>query len=363
MTICFGSGICPESDDTIFGGAGDDVILTGSGRDLLLGNGGKDLLVGDTDRDRLIGGDGDDILVGGGIISSFWEVDSELSEEPEGLAIVVGGFSPHPSTLAELLVGGTGDDILIGGSWNDQSEDGFVQSDELNLGSPNLHGFWGGDNILWGGVGDDELYGANGFDTLGGGEGADSLYGYGGVDIIYGGAGDDVIYGGDGDPVTINTGPETSLTLTEELYGGAGFDFINGEGGVDHIFGGAGGDRLHGGDGNDKIWGGDGSDFLHGDAGNDTLTGGADRDYFFYPTDTSTDTITDFNLEEDVIFFADTFEQARIDAYISNATEKTIDGETGLLIEGGGGSIFLIGIGVNDISAIHAEIDVVVTVG
>ena len=56
------------------------------------------------------------------------------------------------------------------------------------------------------------------------------------------------------------------------LWGGAGDDDIDGEGGPDSIIGGAGDDVLKGGDGVDTLEGGAGEDTIDGGPGNDTLS-------------------------------------------------------------------------------------------
>jgi len=332
MTVCSGQF---ELDSTLLGTDGDDILSGGCLTDLIHGGSGNDILVGSVGQDTLFGGDDDDVLVGGGLTSDFWDVETVLSEEEEIAALVQAGDDPHPSTSSDILVGGAGDDLLIGGSWDDQNGDGIAQSGEVNTGSSNVSGFAGGNNILWGGSGHDELYGANGLDTLGGGSGNDLLSGYGGVDVIFGGTGDDTIYGGEGDPDFFFRGDGNSFTLTEELYGGGGNDFIFGEGDVD---------RIYGGDGDDRINGGDGAD---------TLTGGAGADSFIYPQDTARDIVTDFDVSEDQLVFLDRG-QAAADSYISAATEQTINGVTGLLIQGAGGEVFLVGLSESDIANITA---------
>jgi len=101
------------------------------------------------------------------------------------------------------------------------------------------------------------------------------------------------------------------------MYGGAGNDYINGEGGADSIFGGSGNDTLVGDAGVDAIYGGSGNDsidagasadvLLFGGLGDDTIraSDGADviatgdgNDTILVTTVASgfaTDTVTDFN--------------------------------------------------------------------
>ena len=93
---------------------------------------------------------------------------------------------------------------------------------------------------------------------------------------------------------------EANLTLT-------GSNNINGIGNeLDNII--AGNDannRLRGRSGNDTILGNGGSDRIVGGSGNDILTGGDGADRFFrsYST-TGIDTITDFQVNEDKLFFS-----------------------------------------------------------
>jgi Ca2+-binding RTX toxin-like protein len=55
--------------------------------------------------------------------------------------------------------------------------------------------------------------------------------------------------------------------------------------------------------------GGAGNDYLDGGDGNDTLIGGSGADIFklYYRTNAGIDTITDFNILEDKIYFSDVF--------------------------------------------------------
>jgi hypothetical protein len=99
---------------------------------------------------------------------------------------------------------------------------------------------------------------ASGFE-IDGGEGDDQIYLGAGADFVLGGAGDDIIYTGAGD---------------DEIDGGDGDDRLFGEAGDDTIRGGAGNDFIDGGAGDDIIFGGAGDDTIRASAGRDTIDGG-----------------------------------------------------------------------------------------
>lgn len=81
--------------------------------------------------------------------------------------------------------------------------------------------------------------------------------------VLAGTAHDDVIWAGD----TVN-----------RIYGGDGYDIIDGNGGRDRILGGRRDDVLNGGDHRDTLIGGAGGDVLDGGNGNDVIIGGRDDD-------------------------------------------------------------------------------------
>ena len=166
------------------------------------------------------------------------------------------------------------------------------------------------DNTLTGGSGDDEIYGASGKDILNGGAGDDMLDGASGEDILNGGDGEDTLYGqSQNDTLNGGAGNDT-------LYGDTGDDTLNGDQGDDLLFGGSNKDTLNGGAGNDQLSGDGGQDELDGGSGDDTLTGGLGHDlltggagidtFVWTANDTNgTDTITDFNANEDKLDLSD----------------------------------------------------------
>jgi len=207
------------------GGFGNDTLIGGSGEDVLSGGADNDALSGDYvgdfggSSDTLRGGSGNDVISGGG--------------------------------GNDFLYGDFGDDTLRGNSGNDR-----LYGDDVLFGN---YGWFGGDDILEGGLGDDFLYGFGG---------ADNLHGEGGNDYLSGGNGNDNLYG---DKATDNY-----LAGEDTLYGGNGNDYLFGYERNDYLNGGSGVDILSGGDDNDRLFGGQGLDVLNGDAGNDYLDGGND---------------------------------------------------------------------------------------
>lgn len=84
-----------------------------------------------------------------------------------------------------------------------------------------------------------------------------------------------VVQAGDGDD-TVKIMP--GLSVSAEVYGGAGNDVLVAGSAGDALFGQAGNDTLKGGGASDILVGGDGSDLLSGDNGNDVLIGGNGTD-------------------------------------------------------------------------------------
>jgi Ca2+-binding RTX toxin-like protein len=243
-----------DGADRITGGKGTDNLYGGNGNDTIAGREGDDLILGEAGNDRLDGDAGDDVLVGG-----------------------AGNDTLLGDAGRDTLLGGTGDDKIEGGDGND---------------------------VLNGGDGNDTIDGGNGNDTIVGGAGNDRIYGGGGNDSITGGAGNTLVRGGDGNDTIV----AEYNSLSAELYGDNGNDFITGTDGNDTLNGGNGDDTLNGGQFNDVILGGNGNDILTGGAGEDTLTGGGGSDTFVFEGFGSAalisfgvDRINSFNVAEDKI--------------------------------------------------------------
>ena len=115
------------------------------------------------------------------------------------------------------------------------------------------------------------------------------------IENIICGAGDDVI----------------DLTSTNYLISDSGIK-IEGDEGDDTIWG-----TPH----NDEILGGDGNDTIFGGSGNDLLTGGLGGDTFEFTATAGEDTITDFNILDDLLVFYATSGDSK---EVSSATGSTI---------------------------------------
>ena len=145
-----------------------------------------------------------------------------------------------------------------------------------------------------GGAGDDALLGSPKSDSLNGGPGNDTIHGYGGNDTIFGSPGADEVFGDGGNDTADYSAytPGVRLTLDnkpndgpsgdavanihsdiENLIGGHGNDYLQGDPFANKLVGNAGNDTLWGGEGNDTLEGDAGHDQLFGQGGDDTLLG------------------------------------------------------------------------------------------
>lgn len=185
---------------------------------------------------------------------------------------------------------------------------------------------------------DDALFGGEGDDLLDGSAGHDPLFGGAGDDTLDGGSGDDRLDGGDGD---------------DSLFGGEGADHLKGGSGADQLLGGDGKDYLNGGSGDDRLDGGDGADRIYMGAGEDIASGGAGSDWFVFRAedlDGSADTISDFvckGPDMDLLDLRalDLLTDGDCDAWIADNVQQ--DTEGGLLVDLGGGSVYLQAYGVD----------------
>ncbi|PCI62879.1 MAG: hypothetical protein COB37_06050 [Kordiimonadales bacterium] len=322
-------------DRALAGGFGDDTLVARFGNDTLVGGVGSDTfrvsLAPDPDGDTLVntviadyepGVDAPIPLIfpagsssADGIFSSFDDLLANAVEIDGGVVITL--TSSQTLTLEGLTLGDLTEELFLGSVNEAQGSEFLLESYEgagAISGSADsdliLAGFEPDDNKIFGGAGDDVLFGGGGNDQIFGNVGNDSLSGDAGDDIVFGGVGRDEILGGDGD---------------DELYGGAGDDIV---------IGGAGDDSLYGG------------------AGHDFLIGGEGADTFFFNT-TGGGTVVDFDIEEDVLFLANTVTDfTDIQSILDAATFiGGIDASTQVVIDlGGGNSLSLIGFTLEQLS-------------
>jgi Ca2+-binding RTX toxin-like protein len=346
------------SIENAIAGAGDDSLLGddfanwlsgGAGNDRLNSAVGNDTLDGGDGADTIWGGDGDDVFIVG-------DGDVVFEEVGQGIDLILlrhttislGGQDIENVTgdmagLAFSIIGNTLANVLTGGSLAD---------------------------TLQGSTGNDSLVGGAGHDRLDGGDDADTLAGGSGNDTLNGGIGQDWVSYAElttTQAVTVNlaTGRTSGaagrdvLSGVENALGGAGNDYLLGDGLANALFGGAGADRLDGGAGDDT---------LEGAAGNDTLTGGAGNDLFYVSE------LADVILEADgggadtiitsVSFtLPDHVEHLRIAEGISGITITATTGNAMLIgnglantvIGGAGDDLILMGnVTITDISALFA---------
>ena len=90
-------------------------------------------------------------------------------------------------------------------------------------------------------------------------------------------------------------------TGNDILVAGAGNDTLIGGSGNDTIYSLKGDDLLQGNQGKDILSGGAGNDTLDGGTGDDILAGGKGNDIFLTAAGLGTDTILDFNIDNDLI--------------------------------------------------------------
>ncbi|MFD0978426.1 M10 family metallopeptidase C-terminal domain-containing protein [Tropicimonas aquimaris] len=328
-----------RADNVIHAGAGDDAVDGGRGRDWLYGEAGADVLLGGFGADRLDGGQGNDHLdagmgadeLHGGAGNDTYrihETRQKIFEAADGgRDLVLSSASYDLSAQGQdienmqLL-----DDADISGTGNDR--DNKITGND-------------GANLLAGLGGDDLLIGRRGNDTLDGGTGDDVMRGARGNDTyVVDSAGDRVIEGGrhgsnDAIHATISLDLEAAAPNVEVLV-------LKGDGNIDG-FGTGRKNLLKGNAGDNILEGRNGQDVLDGGAGNDVLTGGKSADTFILNAGDGVDTITDLNLDRDVI---------RFDSGADGFADLTIaqDGTDTRIGYGSGDSVLLLAIDARDLA-------------
>lgn len=296
------SGILVGGVDTITGGtaggsvSGDvDQTFNGStttgGNDNIMMTGGFSFVYGDV---RSALGDftgGNDTITGGDGGGSLYGDAGQIGNGVSAIGTFVGGN--------DFIVGGADRDFIYGDvnsiTGGSDPNASFVNA-SITFGSDTIYG-GGGNDFIYG----DYRSGPNSYieldpgavDFLFGEAGNDTMEGQGGDDWMYGGDDNDTMSGGAGADLMWGDGGEDMMTggdggdfmwggaNRDTMHGGDGIDWLRGEGDVDFLFGEEGDDILIGGDGNDVMEGGIGTDTFYGEADNDIIDGGANGDVAF----------------------------------------------------------------------------------
>ncbi|MDZ4062731.1 MAG: hypothetical protein U1C75_16310, partial [Brevundimonas sp.] len=349
-------------DDIIEGGAGNDIIEGGRGNDQLSGGSGADVFIvrpGDGNEVIL------DFSVEEGDIlrlEGFPSFNSTFADfrniiiQAGGQQITLNGINSLADVMGSIRIGPAEPTAapIVGTSAGERIV-GTVQGERITGG--------GGGDIIIGGGGSDIIDGGSGNDTISGDAGNDMMTGGSGADtfLFRPGGHNDIITdfnGAEGDQLRLEGYRDYSvnrvsggvvISVTQDFTGEQGTIFIQGDytsrasiadfivlvpdevplpnfeferygtdgrdtligderseiilggGGNDRLEGRGGRDLVEGGAGDDIVLGGDGDDLLNGGTGTDIMTGGSGRDWFAFYAGDGRDTITDFNVAEDVI--------------------------------------------------------------
>lgn len=208
-----------------------------------------------------------------------FDQDESGNIAPDTITALGGDDLIFTSTLGGSLVrGGAGRDSLVGRGPNDTLEGGLGE-DSIDVQAPGGLGFGDADNdtltanlrsSLYGGAGDDLLRGIADANWFSGNEGADIIIGGSrGRDSIYGGKDDDTI-GVFLTEVTSALGFDLG-SLAIGTIGNEGTNLFSGNRGNDLVAGISNRDSVYGGKDNDTVVGLGNQIFLSGDDGDDTV--------------------------------------------------------------------------------------------
>ncbi|WP_305072118.1 calcium-binding protein [Microvirga puerhi] len=294
-------------NDTLNGGSGDDMLNGGTGNDRLDGGAGNDVLDGGTGADTMAGGAGDDTYY----VDSVNDVVFELGNEGTDTVHSTVDFNIAAWAIENVILDGSGNVNIVANCYNNvltgNSGNNLILAAE-------------GNDTVTGGAGNDSLNGGDGNDSLMGGDGNDAIYGGAGNDIVYGGAGADMLSGGDGNDTLSYFDAQGGVTVKlwansvsgdiaqgdtisgfENVSGGSGGDWLEGDNNDNVLDGCGGGDLLIGFGGNDLLLGREGNDTLIADWGTDILEGGSGNDLFAIWATTQHAILNDFKHGEDHI--------------------------------------------------------------
>lgn len=147
-------------------------------------------------------------------------------------------------------------------------------------------------------------------------------------------------------PITFFRFNNTALFQIFWLPSAGGDDLLTGDG-----------DELDGGVGDDTLDGGAAADHIFGGIGDDRLSGGDGADTFYFGRNYGNGVVEDFEITQDILFLANTnTDFTSLDDLQAASEAATVDGRTGVLIDtGGGSSVFLVGMELDDILSLTVE--------
>ncbi len=359
-----------SGDDTIDGGPGNDTISDqDGGNDILIGGEGNDTIssidflrgtsLGIGARNVILGGAGDDIIevsnrTGGSDVVDGGDGDDQISvtairyvlEDPQGGDNVT--YGPVPGRA--IVTGGAGNDILTVYA-DDGVVDGGSGDDEYTVsGASIIISDPSGEDTLYAPIFSDisqfDAYMESFVGDLGFGDqrgsvfvtrdGADMLLALN-IEVEGEPADSNRIlirdwFAGPGHQIEhIVTSDGSAFTSAQfETWGGihAGGsradEFLEYSDHTDRVFGGAGDDLIFTGEGDDRIYGGPGDDELYGGAGDDT---------YYYAGGDGNDIVSD----------SSGFDELRFGPGITSADVTASQGESGIVLTIGTGSIGILG--------------------
>jgi Ca2+-binding RTX toxin-like protein len=300
--------------DRLVGGLGNDELQSGAGNDVLIGNKGSDAIFGGDGDDNSIwvNGDGSDFIDGG----ADNDVQNIFSRDGDIFALSANGADQVEFSRSNLIkftltidnvetvrvVGNGGDDALTVGdlSATDTDKIVFIGGDGNDAQRFNMAASPGDEMTLSGDAGVATFARTN-FNQVSvdmqqvecfvesGLDGDDILT----LDNVEEGGIFSVNFAGGNGQDQVLTDPSTTVRVIAD--GGESVDQLNGGAANDVLIRGAGQDNLVGNDGRDR---------LLGQAGDDTLTDGAGRDTFVFTPGSNNDTITDFEIGQDIIRYS-----------------------------------------------------------
>jgi Ca2+-binding RTX toxin-like protein len=380
-----------DAGDTLLGGDGNDRIFAQGGNDNLTGGLGGDLIYGEggTDTANFAGTLGYADTVLGWVVSSSIDGNDildgvEIVIDGEGQRNLLVGATAYASTQVALDAAQDGDNIRLA-TGNYTGTYTYDESDLSIIAQPGavLNATFstaGTDGIsVTGGASADNITTDDGDDTLNGGGGNDVLNGAAGADAMAGGDGNDIFYVDQaGDSVSELTGQGTrdvvyasasfalgagsavevlsttssagttaiNLTgneLSQELYGNAGANVLDGRGGIDYMFGFGGNDLYYVDVAGDVVGeaAGEGRDVVYASASY-TLAAGSEIE----------------------VLSSDNYDGTSALALTGNGIANEIFGNAGAnVLDGGGGADYLRGFGGNDLYYVDDAGDIVIEQG